>query len=58
MSMTEDQRIKAALAGQPGYCRAKNYESPTEVFMCYLDDGHEGEHLGFELPTIELDEPW
>jgi hypothetical protein len=42
-----------ALGATPGYCRALN---PERTFMCDQPAGHEGEHVGFELPTITLDE--
>ena len=47
------QREIDALGGVPGICRALNDE---RTFMCSLDAGHDGDHHGFELPTIELDE--
>jgi len=47
------QRQRAALGGTPGICRAL---SPERTFMCDLDIGHDGDHSGFELPTITLDE--
>lgn len=55
--MPEEARAdwKRALAGEPGYCRAKD---PERRFMCYLPTGHDGDHVGGEMPTIELDEPW
>jgi hypothetical protein len=46
-------RQLAALGAGEGICRALN---PTRTFMCELDAGHDGDHEGFELPTIELDE--
>lgn len=46
-------RQHAALGATPGICRALN---PDRTFMCELDAGHEGDHLGFELPTVTLDE--
>lgn len=51
----EYREWKRALAGQDGYCRAKD---PDLRFMCYLPIGHDGDHLGGEMPTIEIDEPW
>jgi hypothetical protein len=46
-------REQVALRGDPGICRAL---SPDRGFMCDLDAGHEGDHSGFELPTVTLDE--
>jgi hypothetical protein len=54
--MSEDNgpsREQVALRGDPGICRAL---SPDRGFMCDLDAGHEGDHSGFELPTVTLDE--
>jgi hypothetical protein len=55
MTDDEDREWRKALAGQPGYCRAKD---EGRRFMCYLPTGHDGDHIGGEMPTIELDEPW
>lgn len=50
-------RQRAALGAAPWVCRALN---PEGTFMCELIEGHEGDHEGFELPTIEIaeGEPW
>lgn len=54
--MTEyTARERATLAAQPGICRAID---PTRTFICDLDTGHDGEHHGFEMPTITLDEDY
>lgn len=47
-------RQRAALGAGTGICRALN---PSRTFMCDLDEGHDGDHSGFELPTIEIAEP-
>lgn len=47
------ERERAALAGEPGFCRHLN---PERTHMCDLDAGHTGDCYGFELPTIELAE--
>lgn len=46
-------RQRAALGATPGICRSLN---PDRTFMCDLDAGHDGDHSGFELPTVTLDE--
>lgn len=46
-------RQRAALGAGPGICRALN---PERTFMCTLDEGHGGDHSGFELPRVTLDE--
>lgn len=46
-------REKAALGAAPGICRVLNDE---RTHMCDLDAGHEGDHHGFELPTISIAE--
>ena len=46
-------RQRAALGAGSGICRAL---SDDHAFMCELDSGHDGDHQGFELPTITLDE--
>ena len=51
--MSDQQRMRDALGGKPGICRAL---SPDRTFMCDLDAGHDGDHSGFELPTVTLDE--
>lgn len=48
-----EQRRRAALGATPGICRALN---PKRTHMCDLDADHDGDHRGFELPTITLDE--
>jgi len=54
MSETDfTQRQRDALGDTPGICRALN---PDRTFMCELDAGHDGQHDGFELPTVTLDE--
>lgn len=50
----ERQRMRDALGSTPGICRALNEEG---TFMCWLDTHPDGDHEGFELPTITLDEP-
>lgn len=47
------EREIAALGATPGICRAL---SPDRTHMCDLDVGHVGDHSGFELPTVILDE--
>lgn len=47
-------RERAALGGVAGICRAINSE---RTFMCDLDANHEGDHHGFELPTITVTVP-
>ena len=46
-------RQRAALGAGSGICRAISLD---RMFMCELDEGHDGDHLGFELPTVTLDE--
>ena len=46
-------RERSTLGATPGICRVID---PTGTFICDLDTGHEGEHHGFEMPTITLDE--
>lgn len=51
--VTYSQRERDALGAVPGICRAID---STRTFMCLLDTGHDGDHQGFELPTVTLDE--
>jgi hypothetical protein len=53
VELTEAERQHAALGSGPNICRAL---SPDRTFMCDLDSGHEGDHQGFELPTVTIDE--
>mgnify|MGYP006172191295 CR=1 FL=1 len=53
MSPAYTPREMAALAAVPGICRAIDR---TGTFMCSLDTEHDGDHDGFELPTIMIDE--
>ncbi len=53
MSVEYTAREREALGAGTGICRALN---PERTFMCDLDTGHDGDHHGFELPTITLDE--
>jgi hypothetical protein len=53
MTIDYTPRERAALGGEPGICRALD---PERTYMCDLDEGHDGDHHGFELPTITLDE--
>lgn len=53
MSTDFTARELDALAAKPGICRALN---TARTFMCDLDAGHDGDHSGFELPTVTLDE--
>lgn len=53
MSTDFTARELDALGGKPGICRALNRE---RTHMCDLDAGHDGDHLGFELPTVTIDE--
>lgn len=53
MKLEAARRQREALGATPGYCRALNAE---RTFMCDLPAGHEGDHSGFELPTVTLDD--
>lgn len=53
--MTFTKRQSECLGGEPGFCRAID---PTNTFMCDQPEGHDGDHHGFEMPTITLDEPY
>lgn len=51
-TLTEQEQ--AVLSGAPGFCRAID---PTGTFICALPVKHDGDHEGFEMPTIEIDDP-
>ena len=53
MSDDYTPRERAALGATPGICRAL---SPDRSYMCDLDVGHDGDHRGFLLPTVTVDE--
>lgn len=46
-------RERATLGAAPGICRAID---PTKTFICSLDAGHDGDHDGFEMPTVTIEE--
>ena len=45
-------RERATLGAAPGICRAID---PTKTFICSLDAGHDGDHNGFEMPTVTIE---
>lgn len=50
--VTYSERELAALGSRPGICREI---SPDGRSMCDLDIDHDGDHDGFELPTVEVE---